>query len=158
MATDRRELILSRLLDIFKGLDGVELAVRNRTLVDGDDLPGMFLMDADESALIAQGAARVPDGKPIGLSDLCAMTPEIYLQLPVVKPHNQLVGPEINEWRRKIVAAVLSDASLKAYVSEPQGTIRYLEFRTAFGRNRTNDGICQVLFQFIYPHIISELS
>ena len=93
--TDRRELILMRLLEIARGIEGVTSAFRNRDEISEKQRPAIVILDADEAA---------DDADPVSRSSRAprrvAMTPEIYILLGAKPEH---VGTEINALRAKFI-------------------------------------------------------
>ena len=139
--TDRREMILARLLEIAKGIDGVTAAFRNRDEISEKQRPAIVILDADEAADDADPAQR-PSRSPRRV----AMTPEIYILLGA-KPED--LGTAINRLRARLVSAVLTDEQLIALVGS-NGDIRYEGCATALARGRSMEGEMGVSFSFTY--------
>ena len=139
--TDRRELILTRLLEIAKGIDGIAAAFRNRDEISEKQRPAIVILDADEAADDADPAAR-PSRSPRRV----AMTPEIYILLGS-RPED--LGSVINRLRARLVSAVLTDAPLVSIVGS-NGDIRYEGCATALARGRSMEGEMGISFSFTY--------
>jgi hypothetical protein len=139
--TDRRELILVRLLEIAKGIEGIAGAFRNRDELSEKQRPAIVILDADEAADDAD-----PTTRPSRSLRRVAMTPEIYILLGA-KPED--LGTAINALRARFVRAVLGDAQLASIVST-NGAIRYEGCATALARGRSMEGEMGVSFSFTY--------
>jgi len=139
--TDRRELILMRLLEIARGIEGVTSAFRNRDEISEKQRPAIVILDADEAA---------DDADPVSRSSRAprrvAMTPEIYILLGA-KPED--LGNAINILRARFVKAVLTDAQLGSTVGT-NGDVRYEGCATALARGRSMEGEMGVSFSFTY--------
>jgi len=139
--TDRRELILARLLEIAKGIDGIAAAFRNRDEISEKQRPAIVILDADEAADDADPASRSTRAPR-----RVAMTPEIYILLGA-KPEE--LGTAINILRALLVKAVLTDAALLAILGS-NGEARYEGCATALARGRSMEGEMGVSFSFTY--------
>lgn len=139
--TDRREMILVRLLEIAKGLPGIVTSVRNKDEISEKQRPAIVILDADEAADDADPAQRPPRAPR-----RVAMTPEIYILLGA-KPED--IGAAINVLRARFVRAVLTDAQLGSIVGS-NGEICYEGCATALARGRSMEGEMGVSFSFAY--------
>lgn len=138
---DRREMILSRLLEIASATEGVVAAFRNKDEISEKQRPAIVILDADEAADDADPTTR-PSRSPRRV----AMTPEIYILLGA-KPED--LGTAINALRARFVRAVLGDAQLARIVGT-NGAIRYEGCATALARGRSMEGEMGVSFSFTY--------
>ena len=138
---DRRELILVRLLEIAKGIEGIAGAFRNRDEISEKQRPAIVILDADEAADDADPTTR-PSRSPRRV----AMTPEIYILLGA-KPEE--LGSVINALRARFVKSVLGDSQLASIVGS-NGDIRYEGCATALARGRSMEGEMGVSFSFTY--------
>lgn len=141
--TDKRELILARLLGISQGLPGITAAFRNKDEISDRQRPCIVILDADEAADDADpsGLARRPHApRRVG------MTPEIYLMLGA-KPED--VGTAINVLRATFIKAVLMDSELATIVGS-NGDIRYEGCATGLARGRNMEAEMGVSFTFSY--------
>ena len=139
--TDRREMILTRLLEIAVGVEGIVAAFRNKDEISERQRPAIVILDADEAADDADPASR-PSRAPRRV----AMTPEIYILLGA-KPED--LGNVINTLRARFVKAVLGDAQLSLIVGS-NGDLRYEGCATALARGRSMEGEMGVSFSFTY--------
>ena len=139
--TDRREMILTRLLEIAVGVEGIVAAFRNRDEISEKQRPAIIILDADEAADDAD-----PSSRPSRAPRRVAMTPEIYILLGA-KPED--LGTAINTLRARFVKAVLGDAQLSLIVGS-NGDIRYEGCATALARGRSMEGEMGVSFSFTY--------
>jgi hypothetical protein len=165
---DRRVLILDQLESILAGMSipllgnligGPTLIppgniVRNRNELPRELVPGLILLDADETR-----DPRVPElsgrGSRPGPS-LMRMTPEIYVVLDVRKPSNTNVGEDLYTARQLILNKVLHDTTLQALTGD-NGTITYDGCVTDLARNREMRGQLGMSITFVYPFIPDEL-
>jgi hypothetical protein len=141
--TDRRELILARLLGIAQALPGTAAAFRNKDEISDRQRPCIVILDADEAADDADppGLARRPNApRRVG------MTPEIYLMLGA-KPED--VGTVINGFRAAFIKAVLMDSELASIVGN-NGDIRYEGCATGLARGRNMEAEMGLSFTFSY--------
>ena len=139
--TDRREMILARLLEIARGIEGIAAAFRNRDEISEKQRPTVVILDADEAADDAD-----PSQRPSRSPRRVAMTPEIYILLGS-RPEN--LGTAINALRARLVKAVLTDSTLLSIVGS-NGDIRYEGCATALARGRSMEGEMGVSFSFTY--------
>ena len=139
--TDRREMILSRLLEIAVGVDGIVAAFRNKDEISEKQRPAIVILDADEAADDAD-----PGSRPARSPRRVAMTPEIYILLGA-KPEE--LGSVINALRARFVKSVLGDSQLGSIVGT-NGDIRYEGCATALARGRSMEGEMGVSFSFTY--------
>ena len=146
--TDRRELILVRLLEIAKGIESIAGAFRNRDEISEKQRPAIVILDADEAADDADPTTR-PSRSPRRV----AMTPEIYILLGA-KPEE--LGSVINAVRARFVKSVLRDSQLGSIVGT-NGDIRYEGCATALARGRSMEGEMGVSFSFTYVLRSEEL-
>ena len=138
---DRREMILSRLLEIASATEGVVAAFRNKDEISEKQRPAILILDADEAADDTD-----PGSRPSRSPRRVAMTPEIYILLGA-KPED--LGSAINRLRARFVKAVLSDTQLGSIVGT-NGEIRYEGCATALARGRSMEGEMGVSFSFSY--------
>ena len=139
--TDRREMILTRLLEIAVGVEGIVAAFRNRDEISEKQRPAIVILDADEAADDAD-----PNSRPSRAPRRVAMTPEIYILLGA-KPEE--LGSVINALRARFVKSVLGDSQLGSIVGT-NGDIRYEGCATALARGRSMEGEMGVSFSFTY--------
>ena len=138
---DRRELILSRLLDIASVTEGVVAAFRNKDEISEKQRPAIVILDADEAADDSD-----PGSRPARSPRRVAMTPEIYILLGA-KPEE--LGSVINLLRARFVKSILGDSQLGSIVGT-NGDIRYEGCATALARGRSMEGEMGVSFSFTY--------
>jgi len=138
---DRREMILSHLLEIASVTEGVVAAFRNRDEISEKQRPAIVILDADEAADDTD-----PGSRPARSPRRVAMTPEIYILLGA-KPED--LGSTINTLRARFVKAVLSDTQLINIVGT-NGDVRYEGCATALARGRSMEGEMGVSFSFTY--------
>lgn len=139
--TDRREMILVRLLEIARGIPGIVTSFRNRDEISERQRPAIVILDADEAADDADPISRPPRSPR-----RVAMTPEIYILLGA-KPED--LGTAINALRVRLVKAVLTDEPLRTIIGS-NGEVRYEGCATALARGRSMEGEMGVSFSFTY--------
>jgi hypothetical protein len=139
--TDRREMILSRLLEIAGSTEGIVAAFRNKDEISEKQRPAIVILDADETADDAD-----PSSRPSRAPRRVAMTPEIYILLGA-KPEE--LGSVINALRARFVKSILGDSQLGSIVGT-NGDIRYDGCATALARGRSMEGEMGVSFSFTY--------
>lgn len=120
MSVNRREEIFEQLFTILGTVTGFETKVRNRALRSNDDLPGIVLMDGDETATKNEPGR----GRPGMATSLTVMQPQIFILLKNKLPTNTNAGQELNAFRGEIIRAIAADAQLKALIG-PNGAITY---------------------------------
>jgi hypothetical protein len=139
--SDRREEILSRLLEVCRAVEGITTAIRNQDSISETSLPALILIDAGEVANESD-----PKIRPANAPRRVTMTPEIRILL---QDYPEGVGSGLNLYRSRLIKAVLTDSTLLALTTEGQGA-RYegavSELRA--GRSMTGDMLCA--FSFTY--------
>lgn len=136
---DLREAILARLAVVIAGISGIESAARNLDQQSETKLPAIVLYDGDEEAMESIKFGSSPT--------IVTMTPTLALSLGDV-PEN--VGTTTNEWRAKVLKAVLLDATTAALCGA-NGGVRYLGLTTSLSQGRTSQ--VEIIFNFAinYP-------
>lgn len=163
-AVDRRVLLLQELERLLSTLD-IELTtgripagnfVRNRNELPADLVPGIILLDGDETAdpryqrpAVGRDLTTVPP-------QMMKMTPEIYVVLDVRKPQNKNVGEDLSVARGAILKAIILDKTLYQ-ICASNGQIIYDGCVTDLARNRTMQGQMGMSFTFSYPFVPGEL-
>src|SRR5215468_2638112 len=147
MARDVRELILQRLKAILDDL-GAETAWRDREDVKPEQTPTLILLDGSETkrtATAGGGHTRMPPA-------IMEMTPQIWVQLtPRADAANAGVGPELSEWRRKILDAIFNDMQLAVLQGE-NGELEYRGIRTdmEFGSIMLGNEILELALTYLF--------
>lgn len=152
MTTDRREMVLVRLLAIL-AVPPIQVVVRNRGELPADKRPAIVLLDADETARLQVSQSR---GRLIAAPCLVDMTPEIYVVMDAREPPNDLIGTDMNKLRVDIVHAIYNDATLKTILSS-NGDIRYAGTATDMASGRSMEGQMHIRMTFTYPLLPNEL-
>ncbi len=137
---DPREAILVRLLAVASAASGLQER-RNQTSLNDKQLPAVVLLDGEELAV---------EGDPEGRSALAprrvTMTPEVQFR---VEAKADQVGTLLNDFRARLIYAVLSDAPLLALTVNGH-SIRYLGSNMVAERGRSMEGGIGVAFAFTY--------
>lgn len=117
MSTDKREMILERILAICLGLKAGDTtilsAVRNRGLLSNERRPAVILLDGDEADT---GLATFNGGRTPFRPSLVAMKPELYIDLDERRGTNTGVGEDLNRYRMAISQAIVTDTQLATLV------------------------------------------
>lgn len=145
---DRRELILSRLMEIGVALPGIESAFRNSDTVPDKARPAFLLSDGDEFSTDADRAAQLQKS---GIY-LTTMTPMITL---FASGSTDTMEKTLSDIRVELAYAVCSDLTIKA-LTGTNGNIRYNGCRTSDEFGRRLEGELRVDFEFTYPFRIGE--
>lgn len=141
---DVRELILVRCLEIAAGIYQVKTAERNVAIWNEDDeLPAIGVLDGDEQAIDDE-----PQRRPPTVPRRFEMFPMFHITLADKRSE---VGPDLNILRRRLVLAVLTDATL-ATLYDRHG-VRYDGLETP----RTESGrmvLSQRILRFTITYIL----
>ena len=139
---DKREMILSRLIEIYTTVPGVKRVYRNRDEISDHDRPAIVMLDSDETADERnQGLNR-----PGRASNLMVMTPETYILLSGL-PED--VGERLNTLRAAVIKAVITDGPLAALVGT-NGQVRYEGCASTLTRGNATRGEMGVAFSITY--------
>lgn len=147
--TDRREVILARLVVIAQGIANIKTVTRNRLLVDDDELPAIQIFDSDE-----HGDDQDPKQRPAFAPRRVALAPEIYIS--IAKTDGEELGPALNVFRSAFLKAILTDSELITAVGT-NGDIRFEACATALSRGRSLQGEMGLSISFVYILKASEL-
>lgn len=148
MAADLREQILARMATVIAtNVAGIESAARNLDQQSEIKTPAIVLYDGDEEAF---DNPRATGGSP----NVVHMLPIIALSLGDV-PEN--VGTTTNEWRAKVLKAVLLDSDLETLCGRvPNAGVRYLGCTTSLTQGRTSQ--VEMIFNFSVAYPFKPLS
>lgn len=140
--SDKREAILTRLVDIFTEIEGVNAVLRNQVPASANNYPAIILFDADEMLNVERAPAGPHTQSPI----LIDMRPEVYVFL---SGQPESIGPELNVLRRKILKAVLTDSVIRQLVYS-NGGVTFDGYATALAMGRKMDAQAAIQFTFTY--------
>ncbi len=140
--SDQRELILARLLAIYKTVDGVKRVSRNEQVAEDWEFPAILLLDADEDSDDTVSNRN----RPVNRTSLIVMSPETYV---IFGGLPEDVGSELNRFRARVVKAVLTDAELATLVGT-NGDVVYLGCATSLTRGRELIGDIGLNFSIKY--------
>jgi hypothetical protein len=149
--TDRRELILQRLLVILSNTPTVQIVMRNRGELPPDKRPAIIMLDADEVTKLSH---REQTGQLKSGPHLVDMTPEIYVVMDAREPENKLIGEDMNAMRVTIVKAIFGDPELPKIIGS-YGQVRYAGCQTDMASGRSMEGQMNIQMTFTYalqPH------
>lgn len=139
---DRREAILARLLVVAAAVDTSFEARRNETGLP-DTQKYVVLFDGDEHAVGDIPPRRSANEPP---PQIVEMTPEVQFRLAGKAKD---VGTALNLLRIKLIAAVLTDATLLG-LTVRGSSARFAGSATATERGRSMEGGIGVAFTFAY--------
>lgn len=154
--TDIRESILVRLEDVLGGIAGITSVYRDRAEMPIEKLPAAILLDGSE--FVAQ---EIPPHKFVKMPPaLFTLVPQIFI---VLKPRDDMtnttldgadapVGPELSDYRNKVIAAVVNDPTLLSLVGS-NGQITYRGSDTDMQSGSSMVGQIQLHFHFNYTLI-----
>lgn len=138
---DPREAILTRLMQVMAGIEGIKRTFRNELDLQETDLPAIAMLDAGEEA---------DDSDPIRpqahAPRRVTMTPELFVILP---EKSKNIGPALNVMRTRIISAVLFDAQLLALTLDGR-SIRYNALQSSLSQGRQVIGDMGLFFDFTY--------
>lgn len=139
---DKREQILTRLHEILEEQKpDAKTVARNEVLTDDDHKPALLLLDADEEA-----DDNDPRGRPAYAPRRVRLFPEMYVAVQA-KPEE--VGQVLNQWRARLVKAILTDTLLKD-LAGANGDIRYEGCGTALAGGRSMQGEMKLVISVAY--------
>lgn len=141
MSEDKREVILAAIGTVAATVFPAANVFRNTLQIPEGARPACVVLDADESAIEGE-----PEGRPSRGPVIVAMTPEIHILLGDT---SEDVGTALNGYRRQLVKALATDASLVAACHH--GFIRFQSFATGLssGRNMESQGLLAMEFRYM---------
>lgn len=118
--TDQREAILSRLVTVCSGVEGVNAADRNQLDVSEMARPAVIVLDGTETLVTAQPTS----GRVATVSEKQRM--ELHPQIIIALRGNSggEAGSLLTLYRNRVLAAILNDTALRNSVTT-NGSIRY---------------------------------
>ncbi len=144
--SDTREAILVRLAEIIGGISGIETTGRNLILESEVKTPLIVLYDGDEEPM--------ETAKPGGAGQIRTMLPAVVLSLGDVADN---AGPVTNEWRVKIIKAILLDATIKSLCAGVTGGATLGPITTSLNQGRTTQVEMVVNLEVRYALIPTHL-
>jgi hypothetical protein len=166
MSADLREEILAYLEMILGTVSGIRTVWRNRDQLGDDEiesLPAIILLDGREEAIegeqiVRHHMVRMP---PV----IMRLLPEVLVQLYPRSGVQQLyvretlspAGPELSDWRMKVMAVVINDPGLVGTDRQHEGLltssggVRYLGCETDYRLGAAMTGQMMLGFEFRYP-------
>lgn len=147
--TDKRELILSKLLEVLQTVDGIKSVKRNLDQMPEGARPSIVLLDGDEG--LPQTQSEMRSGKsPV----IMHMQPVINV---LVGDNDKDIGATINTIRAGIITKILTDTDLATVVdadidrqNRKNGRISYTGMMTRFSHSFEMDCDMQVNFLIVY--------
>ncbi len=150
MSRDRREEILTRLVDLLLLIPGPQKIYRNRGQLSAAQRPAIVVMDGDEAGTVGDFAL----GRPLNQPNILRMSPEIVL---MAAGGPEVVGTTLNNLRIQVIPAVLTDSVLSDLVGTTGG-IQYQGANTDLARGRTVEGEMVINFEIHYRLQLSEIT
>lgn len=154
----RREPILARMFEILKTIEDIKSTWRNRTALQNDARPALYLLDGDELNPNPDQGTNRGRGSSAGFPYLLHMTPQVHLALDDrTGEHNVSVGPDLNMYLGRIQFQISTDKELKELVTT-SGDILYMGLQSDLGVGRTMAGQYQINWRLQYPAVMDQLS
>jgi hypothetical protein len=143
MSNDTRELILQRLVEVARTIEGVKRVFRNQTSPDESSYPAIVILDANE----AKRDMGLTQGRPGVAPAIMELRPEIFLVLGDL-PED--VGSALNAFRAKIISAIIQDEQLNSLCGAQPDRISYDGCATGLSSAREIVGAMMLSFTFAY--------
>lgn len=143
--TDLREDILARLAAVCGAVTGVASTTRNRLDVSRLQRPAVVILDGAEQLLDAPATVRHSEVQRMELA-------------PIVSIHirGTDAGGLLSLYRSRLLAAILTDATLDEYVS-PNGGVRYEGSTVAAPAAEGSEYRIDMAVVFTYPFRVADL-
>jgi hypothetical protein len=149
---DQREAILSRLLAVVTGANGIASAVRNSLDVTKLARPAIVILDGHEQLVDTPMPAR---GQVTSGVQRMELAPQIAVH---IRANNAVdAGALLSLYRTRIVAAVLSDATLAGYLGT-NGRTRYEGATVAPPAPEGNEHRIDLMLVFTYVLRLEDLT
>lgn len=152
-----REDILARInvvIDNIDGTLGLTQAGRNQDDLSGRSRPAVILHDGDENLRENNNTPKNMRGSGPGiLVDFMDMRPRLEL---LINEKTIDVGTKLNEYRDKILPAIVMDTTLANLVGQ-NGEIRYLGLSTETSAGEKREGRITLNFSLLYTLDIAAL-
>jgi hypothetical protein len=149
---DQREAILSRLLAVVTGANGIASAVRNSLDVTKLARPAIVILDGHEQLVDTPMPAR---GQVTSGVQRMELAPQIAVH---IRANNAVdAGALLSLYRTRIVAAVLSDATLAGYLGT-NGRVRYEGATVAPPAPEGNEHRIDLMLVFTYVLRLEDLT
>lgn len=151
--SDRRELILARLLDVMQEAGNAtgEVSItckRNYVTISETDVPIAVLFDGDEEA------EPLRENHSPKAASKVTMIPEIFIWL---QDKSDNVGTDVNSFRTKFISAICNDSELRT-IAGPNGSIRYRGMGSEMHAVTAVMAKCTLRFAITYPLFVHELT
>jgi hypothetical protein len=152
---DRREELLSRLVDIARGLPpssnwGAPKVYRNRLKLTASLRPAIVILDGDEIGAV--GVGQLTLGRNTRPS-IMQVNPLVYL---MAGDNPESIGSDMSALRLPMVNAVLSDDAL-AEITTSNGAIQYQGCTMDLGQGQTTEATLILSFELHYPLLTAEI-
>lgn len=145
---DRREAILSRLLEVLRGVEGVLAVGRNVADVPGLTRPAILMHDGREEFFDA------PPRQRRSLLQLMALSPVVTINAGADGPN---IGTLLNLLRTRVLPAVLTDSPLHDLLGT-NGRLHLASCERLQAGPESKEGRLQIDFTFTYVLNLTELS
>lgn len=139
---DKRELILARMLEIARAVDGVETAKRNQLVIDDLQLPAILIFDGAETPRESDPSRRRTVVEPRRVD----MQPVITIKADETAEN---VGTLMNTLRAALLRALFQDEALLALTHDSVG-LRYDGCTPVVDNGRVVEGAMQIQVTITY--------
>jgi hypothetical protein len=164
MSLDKRELVNLRIMAALGTVPDVTPAKVYRNRAEFDEKkhtpPLIVYLDGTERKILDANTSRrdgARGGVPAVVPMIMEMTPQIFLIMkPKLLDQAAEYGPEISDWRMKVIKAIMKDDALLAILGA-NGGIDYRGMETDMQTGRTMEGQLQFNFAFRYVLNPSDL-
>ncbi len=140
---DKREAILSRLVEVIEGASVFSSVYRNNPNPNEGRMPAAVVFDADEEAASMPDTARYREA---GAPQFMTMRPEIYV---LIAANAANAGPRLSELRAAVYRAIAEDKELSDLVGT-NGRISLSACRSQFAVGRSMQAELRMEFAFTY--------
>lgn len=141
---DRREAILSRLVEVIEGASVFSRVHRNNPNPTEGRMPAAVVFDADEEAAPMPDLSRYREPNA---PQLMTMRPEVYV---LIATNAANAGPRLSELRSAVYRAVVEDSTLNDLVGGKNGRIALNACRSQFAVGRSMQSELRMEFEFTY--------
>jgi hypothetical protein len=146
---DQRENILSRLVAVCAGVEGIVTAVRNRLDVAKLQRPAIVVLDGSEQLFDAPSTVLHSEIQRMELSPLIA----VHIRGTDIADGGGL----LSLYRSRLLSAILSDSALSSYVGT-NGRIRYEGASVASPTAEGSEFRIDLMIVFRYPFRLDDIS
>jgi molybdenum cofactor biosynthesis enzyme len=140
---DRREAILSRIVEVIEATSEFAVVSRNKPNAGEGRMPEAVVFDADEESAVMPDTSR---WREADAPQLMTMRPEIYV---LIAANAANAGPRLSELRAAVYRAIVEDKELSDLVGRT-GRIIMQACRSQFAVGRTMQAELRIEFAITY--------